>query len=253
MNGQYRFGRAELLVWAQARGMAVSPELLGAPEAPLQGLVASLEAGGVHAGVKAADKASALREVVNLPKLPKSLDRGFLLNILLAREALGSTSVVDGIAIPHVRNPIVPQVDRPSITLCFLESPIDFGALDGRHVRVLFTMICPTVQAHLHLHSRLGMALRDEGVKAALARTAPAAEILGEFRRVRGGRERGSTRVPGCPPHPLTILNGLLWLLGRRLRMTLVLGGIGILLVSGVLSLFTRRESLIGSFARPQQ
>src|SRR5438034_985186 len=62
------------------------------------------------------------------------------------REALQSTGVGDGIAIPHVRNPIVLHVSRPMITLCFLERPIDFGALDGKPVHVLFSLISPTVR-----------------------------------------------------------------------------------------------------------
>ena len=74
---------------------------------------------------------------------------------ILAREALGSTGIGDGIAIPRVRNPIVLHLSRPIVTLCFLERPVDFGALDGQPVTTLFTLISPTVRAHLHLLSRL--------------------------------------------------------------------------------------------------
>ena len=51
--------------------------------------------------------------------------------------------------LPHVRNPIVLHVDRPMVTLCFLERPVDFGALDGKPVHVLFSLICPTMRSHL--------------------------------------------------------------------------------------------------------
>ena len=67
-------------------------------------------------------------------KLPDDVDREFLYQVLLAREALGSTGIGDGIAIPHVRNPIVLHLSRPTVTLCFLEQPVDFGALDGQPV-----------------------------------------------------------------------------------------------------------------------
>lgn len=63
--------------------------------------------------------------VVEAMRLPEAVDREQLLQVLLAREALASTAIGDGVAIPHVRNPIVLHVARPAITLCLLERPVD--------------------------------------------------------------------------------------------------------------------------------
>ena len=98
--------------------------------------------------------------------------------MLLAREALGSTGIGDGIAIPHVRNPIVLHVSKPLIALCFLENPIDFGALDGQPVSILFAMISPTVRAHLHLLSRLGFVLQNPTLRQALKQQAGREELM---------------------------------------------------------------------------
>jgi PTS system nitrogen regulatory IIA component len=58
-------------------------------------------------------------------------------------------------------------------------------------VHTLFSVISPTVRAHLHLLSRLAFALRDAGFKAALlARQSPDA-ILREARRVEAGLPQG--------------------------------------------------------------
>ena len=73
---------------------------------------------------------------------------------------------------------------RPLVTLCFLERPVDFGAIDGQPVTTLFTLISPTVRAHLHLLSRLGYALRDPDFKNAILRQASRDEILEALRRV---------------------------------------------------------------------
>jgi PTS system nitrogen regulatory IIA component len=102
--------------------------------------------------------------------------------VLLAREALGSTGVGDGIAIPHVRNPIVLHVPRATVTLCFLENPVDFNALDGRPVTTLFTVVSPTVKAHLHLLSRLAFCLRTPAVRAAVGGQVRREEILAAVR-----------------------------------------------------------------------
>src|SRR5439155_1573995 len=187
INDQYRFNRAELLEWATSRKINVSPEIFAEPEAgatPPPSLSEALRAGGVHYRVAGTDKASVLHAVVDLMKLPEEVDREFLYQVLLAREALGSTGLGEGIAIPHVRNPIVLHLSRPLVTLCFLERAVDFGAIDGQPVTTLFTLISPTVRAHLHLLSRLGYALRDPDFKSAILKQASRDEILEALRRV---------------------------------------------------------------------
>lgn len=194
VNEQYRFNRAELLEWATSRRMNVSESFFEEPQGttPIPSLVEALQAGGIFYRVSGRDKESALRAVVEHMRLPDEVDRDFLLRVLLAREALQSTGIGDGIAIPHVRNPIVLHVPRPMVTLCFLEKPVDFAALDGQPVHVLFSLISPTVRAHLRLLSRLAFALHDPGFKKAVVRQAAREEILREAERVEKGLARST-------------------------------------------------------------
>lgn len=200
VNEQYRFNRAELLEWATSRKMNVSADLFEEPEsrvAQLPSLVEALQAGGIFYRVDGTDKESALRAVVEHMRLPEEVDRGFLLRVLLARENLQSTGIGDGIAIPHVRNPIVLHVSRPMITLCFLEKPVEFGALDGKFVYVLFSLISPTVRAHLRMLSRLSFALSDAGFKQAIIDQASRDEILNQARRVEAALDQRAARNGG--------------------------------------------------------
>ena len=186
INKQYRFNRVEVIEWATARKVNASPQLFHEPSdegEPLPGLVQAIEEGGVFYRVDGADKDAVLRRVVSLLRLPETVDRDFLLQVLLERESLGSTSVGDGIAIPHARNPIVLHVPRPSVTLCFLEHPIEFGALDGKPVNTLFTVISPTIRAHLHVLSSLAFALHDTRFKQAILEQASRETIHNETRR----------------------------------------------------------------------
>ena len=181
VNDQYRFNRAELLEWATSRRIHVSPEIFQEPEggdSPPPSLTEALRAGGVHYRIGGQDKAAVLHSVVEVIKLPEEVDREFLYQVLLAREALGSTGIGDGIAIPHVRNPIVLHLSRPLVALCFLENPVEFGAMDHQPVTTLFTFASPTVRAHLHLLSRLGYVLRDTDFRSALMRQASRDEIM---------------------------------------------------------------------------
>jgi PTS system nitrogen regulatory IIA component len=197
INEQYRFNRAELLEWATSRRIQVSPEIFAekfSSSAPLPTLLEAIKAGGVYYRVGGSDQASVLRAVVDILHLPEEVDREFLYQVLLARETLGSTGIGDGIAIPHVRNPVVLHVSRPTISLCFLERPIEFGAIDNKPVDTLFTLISPSVRAHLHLLSRLGIVLRNEAVKAALRRRATREELMDVFAQAEADLPAGSSR-----------------------------------------------------------
>jgi PTS system nitrogen regulatory IIA component len=196
VHEQYRFNRAEILEWATSRGMPTSIALFpDSPNgAPMPALADALERGGTHSGVAGRDREGVLHEVVRRIPLPESVDRDLLVDVLLAREALGSTGVGDGIAIPHVRNPVVLNVPSPLVALCFLESPVDFLAIDGRPVTTLFTLVSSTIRAHLHLLARLSAAVHDAAFKKALLSRAPASAILAEVRRVEEALTRGTKK-----------------------------------------------------------
>ncbi len=196
--GRWHLGRSDLLEWVVTRNLPVPPELIAAPEddTPLPALGQALRAGGIHRGIDAPDKAAAFRAMVSRLPLPAGVDVKTLTEILLARETLGSTALGDGIAVPHVRNPMVLHVREPIVGLFFLSAPIEFGALDGRPVHALFTLITPSIRVHLHLLARLGGALQDAVLKAAIARQDDAAAIFAELARI----EAAWTHAPGRSP-----------------------------------------------------
>jgi len=186
IHDQYRVERTELLEWVTACKMPVSEEIFNESKDSEKrtSLAEAIEAGGCFYRVEGTDKASVLRSVVNTMRLPDGVDKEFLYRVLLARENVCSTAIGDGVAIPHPRSPIVLHVTQPSISLCFLEQPVEFGAMDGKPVRVLFTLITPTVHTHLQILSRVGYALQDSGFKSVLARPGTREVILSEARRL---------------------------------------------------------------------
>jgi nitrogen PTS system EIIA component len=172
---EYRFNRVELLEWATLMGIRVSSDTfeesnLNSPSST--SFLDALKAGDIVYNIAGTDKPSVLRSVVDQLKLPEDIDPEFLYQVLLAREKLGSTGIGEGIAIPHVRNPVILNVKSPVVTLCFLQNSIDFDAIDGLPVKTLFTLISPTIRIHLHLLSRLGFVLQNPGFKAAVQRQA---------------------------------------------------------------------------------
>jgi nitrogen PTS system EIIA component len=191
VNERMMLNAVELWEWATENGIAVSRELLekerGAPES-VPPLGEMLAAGGIHHDVPGEDRGAALREVVARLPLPEGTDREFVVQVLEAREAMGSTGIGDGIAIPHVRNPLLLGVGEPRVTLCLLRHPIDFDAVDGQPVYALFTVVSSTVPAHLKILARLGLALHDAGLRGLLRDRAAADDILARVRALEAPR-----------------------------------------------------------------
>lgn len=172
LNAQYRFHKAELLAWANSNRINVSVDMFREPETenvPKTGLADAIKAGGIYYRIGGSDKKSVLSRIVDRIPLPEEADKSFLFEVLVARESLGSTAIGNGIAIPHVRNPIVLHIEHPIISVCFLERPINFSALDGKPVHTLFTIISPTTSAHLNLLSRLSFALHQSNFAEVIA------------------------------------------------------------------------------------
>ena len=185
---QHRFNRAELLEWATANGVRISVADFSPPESsrPIPTATAfadALERGGIHLRVEGIDRDSVLRAVVKRMPVADE-DRELLFDVLVARESLGSTAVGDGIAIPHVRSPVVLHLTEPSITLCYLDHGADFAAIDAKPVHTVFSIVSPTIRQHLQLLSQLSAALHDQGFRDAVTSKAPANKVVAEARRV---------------------------------------------------------------------
>lgn len=188
VNEHYRFHKAELLEWATARGMPISAEAFPASRRSIDvsgsGLLAALRRGGVHHDVEGIDRETVLLAIVKRMPLTEESDRDLLYEVLMAREALGSTGVGEGIAIPHVRSPVVLPANQPAISLCFLAQPIDFQAIDAQPVHTFFSLVTLTIRSHLFLLSRLSLALQDRLFKQAVLDKASADVILTEATRI---------------------------------------------------------------------
>ena len=188
VHDQYLFNRVEIQEWAASRKHRVSLELFapnGSVEA-LPSLASALERGGVHYQVHGRQREAVLEAVTKLPGIPSTVNRALLHQLLVGREALASTALGDGIAIPHPRDPLVVHVTEPFVLLCFLMEPVDFHALDGQLVRVLFTLLSPSVRQHLQMLGTLAFALHDPDLKAMLRNVAPKQTILNRVRVIEG-------------------------------------------------------------------
>jgi len=174
-NERIHLNAIEVWEWAVERGVPVSRSLLDeARRTPdeIPPLSQLLAVGGIHRDVAGDDKAAVLTSIVARLPLPSDVDREHLLAVLEAREAMGSTGIGGGIAIPHVRNPILLHVDRPLVALFLLRHAVDFDSIDNQPVHAVFLVVSSSIPVHLRILAELGFALRDPKLRELLKQRA---------------------------------------------------------------------------------
>src|SRR5438105_8196302 len=124
---------------------------------PLTDLVAP---NAVLAALKVSSKKQLLHELAaKAAELCGESERA-ILEVLQQRERLGSTGVGNGIAIPHGK---LPKLNKLFGLFVRLERPIDFEALDGQPVDLIFLLLAPEAAGadHLKALARVARLLRD--------------------------------------------------------------------------------------------
>ncbi|WP_148254634.1 PTS IIA-like nitrogen regulatory protein PtsN [Aidingimonas lacisalsi] len=89
-----------------------------------------------------------------------SLDSQEVFSRLIAREKLGSTGIGNGVAIPHARSP---HCKAPVAGFLKLDDPIDFDAVDGDPVDLVFVLLVPEEadDTHLALLAQVASVMND--------------------------------------------------------------------------------------------
>lgn len=113
--------------------------------------------------LRANSKKQALQELALHAAVLTGLPERELYESLLQRERLGSTGIGDGIAIPHGR---MAGIGRLVGLFARLDKPIDFEALDGQPVDIVFVLIAPEGAGadHLKALARVARVLRNQSV-----------------------------------------------------------------------------------------
>lgn len=183
INEQYRFNYVELLEWALENRIALTPDILALGEHKPNGsciLSNALKTGGVYYDVEGRSREEVLKNVIELLPLSVEMDKKSLLEMFLARELMESTAVGGGIALPHLRSPVVLNVDEPLVSLCFLKNAVDFKASDRKPVSILFMLMSPSTKMHLLILSRLSFCLQDAGFQKYLHMKASKEQMVAE-------------------------------------------------------------------------
>jgi PTS system nitrogen regulatory IIA component len=114
----------------------------------------------IEIDVRASSKKQVLNVLAQMGERATGISQYLIFDTLLFRERLGTTGVGNQIAIPHGK---LPGLDRVYGTLCRLEKPIDFDAIDDHPVDILFMLLAPEEAGadHLKALARIARVSRD--------------------------------------------------------------------------------------------
>ncbi len=133
------------------------------------------------------DKARLLQELAARAAAALNLDADLICAALLKRENLGSTGTGGGVAIPHAR---IAELKKPFGTLVRLKHAIDFDAIDGMPVDIVFLLLLPAQSGDpLNALASVARRLRDP---ESLRRLRNAVDEAALYRAIQSGSEAGA-------------------------------------------------------------
>jgi nitrogen PTS system EIIA component len=126
-----------------------------------------------------------LRELVDAVATGNGADRDEMLRAVREREAVLSTGIGHGVAIPHGKSAAIGELRMAAGTAV---EPIDFDSLDGEPVSLLFLLVGPesAAGAHIKALSRISRLVRQDAVRDRLIGATTPAEFLAALREAEG-------------------------------------------------------------------
>ena len=132
------------------------------------------------------NKRQLINQLAQIAGARLSLDPALLADAIVERERLGSTGFGGGVAIPHGK---MAGLDRVYAMVVRLASPIDYKAIDGAKVDLVFLLLSPPDAGAEHLKALAAVsrlvrhAATVEKLRGARSRDALAAVVMGADER----------------------------------------------------------------------
>jgi nitrogen PTS system EIIA component len=129
-----------------------------------------IDARAVLPNLKTQSKKQLLQELAQALAKLTGIDHRVIFETLSTREKLGSTGLGQGIAVPHGK---IAALDRVHGLFARLATPVDFDAVDGQPVDLVFVLLAPEHAGadHLKALARISRLMRDPAMVAKLRGT----------------------------------------------------------------------------------
>ncbi|MEX0929099.1 MAG: PTS sugar transporter subunit IIA [Balneolales bacterium] len=131
--------------------------------------------------LRVASKQEAIQKLIDTLTLDVGNAKETCIKAVLERESIMSTGVGKGLAIPHGK---AKGLDKTYAAFAKLDPPIEYDAIDGDPVQLIFLLVGPESQNSLHIKmlSRISRLLNSASFRERLIRCKSRKEMLDAFR-----------------------------------------------------------------------
>ncbi|MBN2041599.1 MAG: PTS sugar transporter subunit IIA [Spirochaetes bacterium] len=179
VRNQYYFNKSEINEWILWNKLSVSDKILDLRLTAKPVLITELiKKGGLHYNINGNNIIDVIKNTIRIIPLPRDISKDEIESTLIERESMMTTAVGKGIAFPHPRNPVIADMDSEQISVCMLEKPVDFQAIDGIPVHTLFVIISSNSKRHLEILSKLSFLCQQESLVSLLEKKADKDSII---------------------------------------------------------------------------
>ena len=139
--------------------------------------------GGIYYNVLGNNCKEVMLNVIgSLPAL--STQKGeVLLQAVMEREALISTGIENGIALPHPRTPMLNDDEEPFVAIAFPLQSLDWQTTDGSEVHTIFLVVSKSPKQHLDVLSKINFLCQQNEFFSLISTQAPKEEIIASIEK----------------------------------------------------------------------
>ena len=142
-------------------------------------LAALVERGGVYYDVPGASPREMIDGLIGLMPPIEAVSPEELRRQIMEREAIVSTGVGHGIALPHPRNPVLEgSNEEPLVAIAFPVMPVNWDTQDGSKVHTVFLIISSSSKQHLSTLSKINFLCQKEKFRSLIEARVSKKEII---------------------------------------------------------------------------
>jgi PTS system nitrogen regulatory IIA component len=192
VGGHWRFRKSAVDEWLDVRVQQMDAEQLDETfredlDSSSPSISELLTSQNIFLNLPHRGRVDVLNALATLVNLREDIDRGLLLARLLEREALCTTAMPDGVAVPHTprtRPRLLAKYDL--IALARTREPIAFGALDGSPSDLFVLVLARDERTHLILLAKVSRIVREPAVQKVMRASRSPREIMRVIRETEG-------------------------------------------------------------------
>jgi len=134
--------------------------------------------GGIYHKVCGSNRLEIISNIIAKLPLLSVEKKDALLQAVMEREALMSTGVENGIALPHPRTPMLEDGEEPFVAIAFSHSSPDWDTPDNSKVHTIFLIVSKSPKQHLDVLSKINFLCQQEKFFSCLCSQSSKEEII---------------------------------------------------------------------------